>query len=85
MYIAYLNHLKSLLQTLFFLVSSYLSNWREFCQIVTIAFSLSLIVLMMGVVLAMGCGLINLRAVYIYEEGQSYRRNVHKASVVLQK
>ena len=69
----------------FFLVSSYLANWREFCQVVTIAFSLSLVALMMGVVLAMGRGLTSLRAVYIYEEGQSYRRNVHKASVMLQK
>ena len=49
------------------------------------AFSLALIVLVVGVGLAVGRGLINIGAIYKYGEDESYIRSSHQAALTLRK
>ena len=63
----------------------YLLNWREFHYVATVAFSLALIVLMVGVAMAVGRGLLNIGLIFAYGEDESYIYSSHRAALTLRR
>jgi hypothetical protein len=61
----------------------YVSNWKEFQYFCTIAFSLALMVFVVGVVVALGRGFINLISMRMYGIDRSYVKGVHQSSLML--
>ncbi|XP_019851748.1 PREDICTED: uncharacterized protein LOC100632793 [Amphimedon queenslandica] len=68
-----------------YLGPNYLSNVNEFQVIISVSFSLSLFVLLVGVILTVVYGLINIIFIYLYGEDSAYIRASHQAGLVLKK